>query len=95
MIKNTTQLLDIVRWIDRSTLELKDLINDLVKKGKKIAGYGAAAKGMTILKCSDVGNKLSYFVDDSPAKQATPASYKSLSANSLLVIPVPSTLGNA
>lgn len=49
--------------------KLKNIILSLKKKGKKIAGYGAAAKGMTILKCSKIGDKLDYFVDDSPAKQ--------------------------
>ena len=48
---------------------LRNLVLKLLKKGKKIAGYGAAAKGMTILKCSNIGNKLRYFVDDSAAKQ--------------------------
>lgn len=48
---------------------LRNLVLSLLKEGKKIAGYGAAAKGMTILKCSNIGNKLKYFVDDSPAKQ--------------------------
>ena len=51
------------------TKKLKDLVINLTKKGKRVAGYGAAAKGMTILKCSNIGNKLVYFVDDSPAKQ--------------------------
>ena len=49
--------------------KLRDLVINLTKKGKRVAGYGAAAKGMTILKCSNIGNKLVYFVDDSPAKQ--------------------------
>ncbi len=49
--------------------KLKNIVLNLKKKGKKVAGYGAAAKGMTILKCSKIGNKLDYFVDDSPAKQ--------------------------
>ncbi len=49
--------------------KLRNIILDLKKKKKKIAGYGAAAKGMTILKCSDIGKELMYFVDDSPAKQ--------------------------
>lgn len=52
-----------------TSYKLRSLILDLIKKGKKIAGYGAAAKGMTILKCSNIGDKLLYFVDDSPAKQ--------------------------
>ena len=49
--------------------KLRDLVINLTKKGKRVAGYGAAAKGMTILKCSNIGSKLVYFVDDSPAKQ--------------------------
>lgn len=53
----------------KTSKKLKELVLNLIKKGKSIAGYGAAAKGMTILKCSDIGKKLKYFVDDSPAKQ--------------------------
>ena len=53
----------------RISKKLNKIVLDLLKKGKTIAGYGAAAKGMTILKCSKIGDKLMYFVDDSPAKQ--------------------------
>ena len=49
--------------------QLRDLVLKLKKNKKNVAGYGAAAKGMTILKCSGIGKQLSYFVDDSPAKQ--------------------------
>lgn len=49
--------------------QLRDLVLKLKKDKKNVAGYGAAAKGMTILKCSGIGKQLSYFVDDSPAKQ--------------------------
>jgi len=50
--------------------KLRQTLEDLKKQGKTIAGYGAAAKGMTILKCSGIGKKfIDYFVDDSPAKQ--------------------------
>lgn len=50
--------------------KLKKIISELKNKGKKIAGYGAAAKGMTIIKSSSIGNKhIDYFVDNSPAKQ--------------------------
>ncbi len=55
--------------VEDVSLRLRKLVLELVRKGKKIAGYGAAAKGMTILKCSNIGNRLNYFVDDSPAKQ--------------------------
>ncbi|OGR90223.1 MAG: hypothetical protein A2992_07865 [Elusimicrobia bacterium RIFCSPLOWO2_01_FULL_59_12] len=50
--------------------KLRQILRDLKRQGKKIAGYGAAAKGLTILKCSGIGREtLDYFVDDSPAKQ--------------------------
>jgi novobiocin biosynthesis protein NovU/D-mycarose 3-C-methyltransferase len=49
--------------------QLRDLVINLKKKKKVICGYGAAAKGMTILKCSNIGSELEYFVDDSSAKQ--------------------------
>ena len=49
--------------------QLRDLVINLKNKKKVICGYGAAAKGMTILKCSNIGSELEYFVDDSPVKQ--------------------------
>ena len=50
--------------------KLRQTVDALKRRGKTIGGYGAAAKGMTILKCSGIGRKiLDYFVDDSPAKQ--------------------------
>lgn len=50
--------------------KLKKITYNLKSKGKRIACYGAAAKGMTILKCSDIDKRIiDYFVDDSPAKQ--------------------------
>jgi len=61
--------------------EIRNLIQSIKKSGKTIAGYGAAAKGMTILKCSSIGkNELDYFVDDSPAKQGwyTPSDHISI-----------------
>lgn len=46
------------------------LIKGLKDDGKKIAGYGAAAKGFSVLKLAEITDKhLDYFVDDSPAKQ--------------------------
>ncbi len=67
---NSTYMSTIYRKnVLNTSIELKKLVLYLIKKNKVIAGYGAAAKGMTILKCSNIGNKLKYFVDDSPAKQ--------------------------
>ncbi len=50
--------------------KLRGVLSDLKKQGKTLAGYGAAAKGFTILRCSGIdGAFIDYFVDDSPAKQ--------------------------
>lgn len=62
--------------------EAKNL-NKLVSKlrltlRKKIAGYGAAAKGFSVLKMANIDERhIDYFVDDSPAKQDkfTPVSH--------------------
>lgn len=47
--------------------ELKRKINDLKKKGYKIIGYGAAAKGNTLLNFANIS--LDYIIDDNPLKQ--------------------------
>ena len=50
--------------------DLKKLVDDLKKEGKTVAGYGAAAKGFSILHLAKIGaESIDYFVDDSPAKQ--------------------------
>lgn len=56
--------------VTEQATKLHDLIVKLKKDGKKIAGYGAAAKGLSILKLANIGKEhLDFFVDDSPAKQ--------------------------
>lgn len=49
--------------------KLKHTIDELVAQDKKIAGYGAAAKGFSLLQLAGITDELMYFVDDSPAKQ--------------------------
>mgnify|MGYP001167926870 FL=1 len=68
-LNSYTTSLKYRKSVEDVSRRLRNLVLRLLKEGKKIAGYGAAAKGMTILKCSNIGNKLRYFVDDSPAKQ--------------------------
>ena len=59
--------------------KLHALVADLrFAKKKTIAGYGAAAKGFSVLKLAGINEKhIDYFVDDSPAKQGkyTPVSH--------------------
>ncbi|MBI4060274.1 MAG: methyltransferase domain-containing protein [Elusimicrobia bacterium] len=58
------------RNVQASAKKLRKVVDGIKKAGKSIAGYGAAAKGFTILTCSKIGAKhIDYFVDDSPAKQ--------------------------
>lgn len=45
---------------------LRNLVSDLKKKKKRVIGYGASAKGNTMLNYFDLG--LDYIVDDNPLK---------------------------
>ncbi len=50
--------------------ELLSLLRGLKTTGKRIAAYGASAKGMTLLNCLGIGSDLiDFVVDRSPAKQ--------------------------
>jgi hypothetical protein len=50
--------------------ELIDLLSDLKARGRAIVGYGAPAKGNTLLNFCNVGtNVLQYLVDATPSKQ--------------------------
>ena len=69
-----TNTLKVAKQYEADCLEeakkLHDLVSSLKEEGKKVAGYGAAAKGFSILKLAGINqNHIDYFVDDSPAKQ--------------------------
>jgi novobiocin biosynthesis protein NovU/D-mycarose 3-C-methyltransferase len=50
--------------------DLRDMLATLKGQEKKIAGYGAAAKGNTLLNWCKIGpDTIEYIVDDTPAKQ--------------------------
>lgn len=58
--------------------DLVKLLNRLKKQGKSIVGYGASAKGNTLLQYSGIDKKhIDYIVDDAPIKQGkfTPGSH--------------------
>lgn len=56
--------------IKKNKTELKKLLNKIKKTGKKIAGFGAPAKGNTLLNYFKIGTEtLDYIVDDSISKQ--------------------------
>lgn len=75
--KETTTSLNSYETAERYNKEVREeaaklntLIAQIKKEGKTIAGYGAAAKGFSVLKLADIDDRhIDYFVDDSPAKQ--------------------------
>lgn len=55
--------------IDKAKATLLSELNALVARGKTIAGYGASATTTTLIYHFDLGEILSFIVDDYPAKQ--------------------------
>lgn len=54
----------------KNRAKLLSLLSSLKQRGKRIAGYGAPAKGNTLLNFFSIGSDLlEYIVDDSPHKQ--------------------------
>ncbi|MFZ5807430.1 MAG: class I SAM-dependent methyltransferase [Verrucomicrobiota bacterium] len=50
--------------------ELPQLVRSLRKEGKRVIGYGASAKGSTLLNTCGIGkNDLDYIIDNTPFKQ--------------------------
>lgn len=68
------------RTVKKEAKKLHQLVYKLKSEGKKIAGYGAAAKGFSVLKLANITNELDYFVDDSKVKQGkyTPVNHISV-----------------
>lgn len=61
---------DYALRIEKNRAKLLALLAGLREKGKRIAGYGAPAKGNTLLNYFSIGSDLiEYIVDDSPHKQ--------------------------
>ncbi|MEK7831919.1 MAG: methyltransferase C-terminal domain-containing protein, partial [Acidobacteriota bacterium] len=59
----------LARSVERSRESLLDLLNRLKAEGKTVAGYGAAAKGNTLLNyCQITTDLLPYVVDKNPLK---------------------------
>ena len=56
--------------VEENRRALRTLLADLKSQGKRIAGYGAPAKGSTLLNYFGLGTEtLDYVVDDAPLKQ--------------------------
>jgi len=69
--------------VEENKNKLKNLLQELKKKGKKIIGYGASAKGNTLLNYFQIDNRvLDFIVDSSPLKQGiyTPGTHIPISS---------------
>ena len=67
---NVATYLRFAKKIEANKKKLKTLLASLKKQGKTIAGYGAPAKGNTLLNFFKITpDTLKYIVDDSPYKQ--------------------------
>ena len=73
IIKNESKLLDIKAYaiweeiVHQNTWQLRSAIQAYAEQGYKIIGYGAAAKGNTLL--NYIKTPLDLIIDDSPLKQ--------------------------
>lgn len=93
--KNINSLITLKQFnqrIERNKKELVALLKSLKRQGKRIAGYGAPAKGNTLLNYFQIGNKMiDYIVDDNTWKQGlfTPATHIPVVAPSKLELDFP------
>lgn len=69
-LSNINTYIKFADKIQDNKIKLLELLADLKSKGKSIGGYGAPAKGNTLLNFFSIGTEiLDYVVDDSPWKQ--------------------------
>lgn len=69
-LTNAATYLSFSQKVEEGRRTLKKLLADLKRDGKKIAGYGAPAKGNTLLNYYGIGpDVLDYLVDSTPMKQ--------------------------
>ena len=68
-INNFTRYEQFARAVEKSKNTLLDLLESVTNQGKSIAGYGAPAKGNTLLNYCHIGTRLiPYTVDKNPLK---------------------------
>jgi nucleoside-diphosphate-sugar epimerase len=69
-LDSTSTYIDFARRLEEGKKGLKQVLTELRASGKRVAGYGAAAKANTLLNYFGITSEiLEYIVDDSPWKQ--------------------------
>lgn len=67
-VRKRPQLLEeFIKDVDNIVEELSDVVASAQEEGKKVVGFGAAAKGTVLLNAADI--RLDYIVDSTPYKQ--------------------------
>jgi hypothetical protein len=66
-IKQCEPYIDFVQKINKIRDDLVEKVDEIKGDGKKIVGFGASAKGNTLLNFANI--RLPYIVDDTPTKQ--------------------------
>lgn len=91
-IYNKRTFTNFTQKIELLKIDLLNLLRQLKHKGKKIVGYGAAAKGNILTNYFDIGiETLDYIVDSTPYKQGlfTPGKHIPVHGESRLIIDKP------
>lgn len=75
LLEEKQQLKDLITYLNFSNVpentkeSLNSLLKELKAQGKTIVGYGASAKGNTLLQYCEIGTEtIDYIVDDTPTK---------------------------
>mgnify|MGYP001310227873 CR=1 FL=1 len=69
-LNRTTTLINFGKKINQLGEQLNELLDEIIKEGKSIAGYGAPAKVVTLMSYYNLNyNNIKLIVDDSEIKQ--------------------------
>ena len=60
---------DFANWVVRLGADLRTVLDFTMECGKKVIGYGASAKGISMTNYLGIGKYIHSIVDDTPAKQ--------------------------
>lgn len=57
------------RNFDKLTQQMNDYVDHCIRKGQKVAVWGASHQGFTVVSATGVGKKIAYIIDSAPFKQ--------------------------
>jgi len=60
--------IDFSKKLKRTKITINKKINEIIKKDKKISGFGSARSATTLIKFFNIGSKINFIVDDNKGK---------------------------